>query len=593
MWAPRRHLAIDECIQGFTGRSDATVNIPGKPTPTGYKIWVIAEHGYVLNWLYHRKGERYGPVNLDQSWLQKGFSKTEAVLLTLVTRLPTCGKGSIIYLDNLFTSTRLCRALRSLGVGSCGTVRLSTTAREEYDARKSQEEPEEPMQSQPPLSLAPASSLSSLAASQIASQALLAGQAAYEVNSSSPEQIYSAPAQRQAPELEVNIQIASHPPILPTPLVSQPQGLASSQHMQEQGDEQENWPGAKGLHPKLIALKKEHNSSTPWGALYACTSRCGQVLQIAWKDQQLVMMMTTVHRGDEVIKRKRKKPAKGSAGHATAKPVFGEQWTKILPIPSFIDDYNHHMHAVDTADQLRASYNASRRCRRTWKPLFFFQIDQTTTNAFLLSAYMNPAYPQYSRRSSRHGDFQSRLAIALMQRCEQQRAPPPIIQRQKTSLETVVKVTPEENHQYVSGFKNNRCKACLAANRAHTKQRKSRKPLGELTNTSWARNQLNGAPIKKHTIDAPRTTYGCSECRINLCQGRCWEEHIKAIRLKALQNVQASLYEQQLSLEPDDDLCDSFEYSSEAGNDILEGLDPPTSSNTGVEASDLGDSFST
>jgi hypothetical protein len=137
VWLAGSHLAVDECIQRFTGRSNATVTIPCKPTPTGYKVWVLAEQGYILNWLWHRKGETYGPIDLDAKWLQQGFTKTESVPLTLLSRLPNVGKGSIVYLDNLFTSTRLCRAFREQGIGACGTVRMSATAREESEAKQS------------------------------------------------------------------------------------------------------------------------------------------------------------------------------------------------------------------------------------------------------------------------------------------------------------------------------------------------------------------------------------------------------------------------------------------------------------------------
>ena len=38
------------------GRSKDIVNILSKPTPEGYKIWVLANQGYVLDWMYHTKG---------------------------------------------------------------------------------------------------------------------------------------------------------------------------------------------------------------------------------------------------------------------------------------------------------------------------------------------------------------------------------------------------------------------------------------------------------------------------------------------------------------------------------------------------------
>ena len=48
-WEPDTHLTVHESIQRFLGRSEATVNIPSKPVPKGYKIWVLANSGYVMD----------------------------------------------------------------------------------------------------------------------------------------------------------------------------------------------------------------------------------------------------------------------------------------------------------------------------------------------------------------------------------------------------------------------------------------------------------------------------------------------------------------------------------------------------------------
>jgi hypothetical protein len=37
-YSPGRDLAINECMQRFTDRVSEIVNIPGKPTPIGFKI---------------------------------------------------------------------------------------------------------------------------------------------------------------------------------------------------------------------------------------------------------------------------------------------------------------------------------------------------------------------------------------------------------------------------------------------------------------------------------------------------------------------------------------------------------------------------
>ena len=58
------------------GRAPEIVNIPTKPIPKGFKIWVLANKGYILNWLWHVKGDKVGPVNLDKTFTKEGFLKT-------------------------------------------------------------------------------------------------------------------------------------------------------------------------------------------------------------------------------------------------------------------------------------------------------------------------------------------------------------------------------------------------------------------------------------------------------------------------------------------------------------------------------------
>ena len=61
------------------------MNIPSKLTPEGFKIWILANQGYVLDWLFHSKGEGKGPYDLDESFVKDdGFTKTEAVVLDLM-----------------------------------------------------------------------------------------------------------------------------------------------------------------------------------------------------------------------------------------------------------------------------------------------------------------------------------------------------------------------------------------------------------------------------------------------------------------------------------------------------------------------------
>jgi transposase IS4-like protein len=82
---PGSDVAIDECIEGFEGRAKETVNIPSKPTPIGFKQWVLASDGYVFDWLWHARGsnKRDGPQGLDRVWVDEGFSATQAVVFNI------------------------------------------------------------------------------------------------------------------------------------------------------------------------------------------------------------------------------------------------------------------------------------------------------------------------------------------------------------------------------------------------------------------------------------------------------------------------------------------------------------------------------
>ena len=74
---PGRDVTVDECIEGFTGRASNTVNIPTKPTPIGFKIWVLADNGYVLDLLWHVRGDgkHQGPQGFRTIWKELGFSR--------------------------------------------------------------------------------------------------------------------------------------------------------------------------------------------------------------------------------------------------------------------------------------------------------------------------------------------------------------------------------------------------------------------------------------------------------------------------------------------------------------------------------------
>lgn len=201
-YRPGTPLTIDKSIERFTGRASEIINIPTKPTPEGFKIWILGNQGYVLDLLFHSKGLGKGPYDLDMSFVKTdNFSKTEAVVLDLLLQEDADSRTRlypphehIVWLDNLFTSVRLLQRLRAEGIGAVGTVRTVKTRREEqeYEDDNAARKPKEHMSSE------------------------------------------------------------------------------------------------------LVDLKLYYNNQIEWGKLYTEVSKDGQVMELAWKDAQVVLFMSTV-----------------------------------------------------------------------------------------------------------------------------------------------------------------------------------------------------------------------------------------------------------------------------------------------------------
>lgn len=107
-WNPGRHLALDESMVSFRGRSDIKQFVPGKPHPHGYKIWVLANENYMLQ------------LQLYQGKAVAGPSIHDMVLqLTQLYR----NTNHVLYCDTLFTSPTLLASLFNVGIRVCGSVK--------------------------------------------------------------------------------------------------------------------------------------------------------------------------------------------------------------------------------------------------------------------------------------------------------------------------------------------------------------------------------------------------------------------------------------------------------------------------------------
>ncbi len=120
--------------------------------------------------------------------------------------------------------------------------------------------------------------------------------------------------------------------------------------------QREHMEPRRELEERILELRTKWNSALEWGKLYKSVSEDRKVMQFGWKDQNVVLFMTTVSNGRKTVKRLRRRSAKTVTNARTSRTMFGDQARKELPIPEFINMYNHYMNGVDNADQLRCYY---------------------------------------------------------------------------------------------------------------------------------------------------------------------------------------------------------------------------------------------
>ena len=233
-----------------------------------------------------------------------------------------------------------------------------------------------------------------------------------------------------------------------------------------------------------------------------------QVNQIAWRDNEVVLFLSTVYEAGETTPVLRRRPRNANSSHKkTARLVFGSEYQKMLDVPIFIDDYNHHMGGVDQGDQLRSAYAWQHRWRRgpTQALTWGFLLGTVLVNAFKLDSefglWKNP------RRS--HRDWRDALATQIFEKYSspagsRQRARPGIF------LDCINMKVDIKAHRHGNRGKRAVCKVCNAR-RLAAKKRAQRQPLGELDTNALSQ------------FSTARTPWGCLDCNVAICRGAlCW-----------------------------------------------------------------------
>ncbi|KAH7463444.1 hypothetical protein FOMA001_g18049 [Fusarium oxysporum f. sp. matthiolae] len=152
-----------------------------------------------------------------------------------------------------------------------------------------------------------------------------------------------------------------------------------------------------GLYRLLVKLKAGDNTaagSIPFNCLKAIPPADNLVNQIAWKDNALLLFLSTVFTGNEWIDRKRKRPTTDQPAAWPMQEFFGEDPVKVVSIPSIAATYNDEMNAVDRGDQMRAYWGPDRRVRRGgWRALAWdFLLEIALINSFILQQRGNPRW---------------------------------------------------------------------------------------------------------------------------------------------------------------------------------------------------------
>ena len=121
-YAPSDSIAIDESMVRCFGRSSHTYKMPNKPISQGYKLYALADHGYIWYWIWASRAKSIIEVKKHED-----LTLTGSMVFQLLQKLPPEPGRYTVYLDNYFTSINLFKRLRDEGIGACGTTRPSSS----------------------------------------------------------------------------------------------------------------------------------------------------------------------------------------------------------------------------------------------------------------------------------------------------------------------------------------------------------------------------------------------------------------------------------------------------------------------------------
>jgi len=135
-----------------------------------------------------------------------------------------------------------------------------------------------------------------------------------------------------------------------------------------------------------------------------------------------VHFLSTIHELEERGVSERKKLRSSSSNGPPIRHVFGSHERANVPIPAITDDYNHYKVGEDVADQYRSYYFTQLKCLRNSPPIFYWLLDTTVINTYLLLRHL-PSSSYAQHLGSSHLVWES-LAKSLITTCGQKPSRP-------------------------------------------------------------------------------------------------------------------------------------------------------------------------
>lgn len=257
-----------------------------------------------------------------------------------------------------------------------------------------------------------------------------------------------------------------------------------------------------GIYKPFVKLKAADNTAAAdlkFNEIRVVPTEDNQVNQIAWKDNALVLFLSTVFTGEETVPRLRKRPTTDQVRARPIQRFFGAEPVKLITIPSVAATYNDEMNAVDRGDQMRSYLGFEHRVRRGgWQALAWtFLLDIVVINSYFLQLKGRPNWKSYTSQKEWRGCLVDDLIKAYHQGSQSR-------QRFRAGDE----FTPVPQHKYVSRGKKSDCLACQGVRLGEVRSRSARKPLGTVSGNR-RRKQSRG---------------GCEQCDVALCSAKnCWD----------------------------------------------------------------------